>query len=295
MRARPGVGDLVLRGGAAVLLALAWGCSSPSGANIQLRKENQRLGERIAELEKAREGDAATIRALEQRSGTLQTLPKDRLDRLFTVHGLTLGRLTGGWDSDSSKPGDEGIKVYAAPVDAEGETLKEAGTFVVEAFDLANTASPLVGKWEFDVAAAREAWNGSALSNQYVLKCPWQGGPPGHSELTVKVTFVDELTGRRFGAQKVVGVKLPVGSAVELAVRADDVTLARDRGSRALVLARHFQGAQNVYRVRLPSGRLLHSLQPHTLIWPPGTPVRVISEAGHALACFHEGRLVSTE
>ena len=90
-------------------------------------------------------------------------------------------------------------------------------------------------------------------------------------------------------------VKLPLGAAVELAVRADDVTIERDRGSKAMVLARLFQGAQNIYRVRLSSGRLLHSLQPHTLIWPPGTPVRIWSDCGHPLACFHEGVRVESE
>jgi iron(III) transport system ATP-binding protein len=80
---------------------------------------------------------------------------------------------------------------------------------------------------------------------------------------------------------------LPVGAAVELAVRADDVAIERDPASKAFVLARHFKGAQNIYRVRLPSGRLLHSLQPHTLILPPGAPVRVYADAGHPLACFH--------
>jgi iron(III) transport system ATP-binding protein len=89
-------------------------------------------------------------------------------------------------------------------------------------------------------------------------------------------------------------VALPPGTPVELAVRADDVRLERDRSSRALILGRHFQGAQNLYRVRLPSGRLLHSLQAHTLIWPPGTPVRVVPDAGHALACFNAGRRVET-
>ena len=196
----------------AALSALLWGCAKPSGANIALRKENTDLREKIADLEKAREGDAATIRALEKRSGTITTLPKERLDRLFTVHGLSLGRLTGGWDSDPAQAGDEGIKVYATPTDGEGEAIKAAGAFTVEAFDLANTASPLVGKWVFDVEAAKAAWNGSALSHQYVLKCSWQGGPPGHAELTVKVTFLDDLTGREFGAQRVVTVKLPPGA-----------------------------------------------------------------------------------
>jgi iron(III) transport system ATP-binding protein len=82
---------------------------------------------------------------------------------------------------------------------------------------------------------------------------------------------------------------LPPGTRVELAVRADDVTFEPDRSSKALLLARHFKGAQNVYRVRLPSGRLLHSLQPHTLLLPPGMPVRVWSNAGHPLACFQDG------
>ena len=155
---------------AAGLAALASGCSSPSGANIELRKQNQQLREKIAELEKAREGDAATIQSLEGRVGTITTLPKERLDRLFTVNGLNVGRLTGGWDADARQPGDEGIKVYAIPEDQDGESLKAAGAFTVEAFDLANTAKPLVGKWEFDVAAAKEAWNGTAFSKQYVLK-----------------------------------------------------------------------------------------------------------------------------
>lgn len=87
-------------------------------------------------------------------------------------------------------------------------------------------------------------------------------------------------------------VAAPVGAYVELAVRADDVTFAPARGAKAMVLARHFKGAQNVYRVRLPSGRLLHALQPHTLILKPGTPVNIWVNAGHALACFYEGRAV---
>ncbi len=78
----------------------------------------------------------------------------------------------------------------------------------------------------------------------------------------------------------------PVGTPVDVAFRADDVAFAPDPASKARVLARHFKGALNVYRVRLPSGRLIHSLQAHTLRLAPGTPVRVWAEPGHALACF---------
>ncbi|MBI4314299.1 MAG: ABC transporter ATP-binding protein [Chloroflexi bacterium] len=81
-------------------------------------------------------------------------------------------------------------------------------------------------------------------------------------------------------------VDLPEGTAVEIAFRADDVSLTPDRTASARVLARHFKGAVNLYRVRLPSGQLIHSLQPHTLQMAPGTAVRVWAAPGHALACY---------
>ncbi|MDB5323436.1 MAG: hypothetical protein JWN40_5067 [Phycisphaerales bacterium] len=190
-----------------LLLLGAAGCGSPSSANIILRKQNQELREQIATLTRAREADAATIRALQQRVGTVPTLPQERLEKLFTVHGIKFTRLTGGADVDPSKPGDEGIKVYVSPIDDDGEPFKAAGSFVIEAFDLA-AKPPEVGKWTFDVDAARKNWHGALLSHQYVLTCPWEK-PPQHDEVTIKVTFRDELTGRVFDAQTVVKVHLP--------------------------------------------------------------------------------------
>uniref|UniRef100_A0A7C1JYH3 ABC-type quaternary amine transporter n=1 Tax=Caldilinea aerophila TaxID=133453 RepID=A0A7C1JYH3_9CHLR len=81
-------------------------------------------------------------------------------------------------------------------------------------------------------------------------------------------------------------VDLPVDTPVEVALRPDDITLVPDPTSEARVLTRYFRGTMNVYRVRLPSGRIVHSLQAHTLNLTPGTPVRVQMEPGHALACF---------
>ncbi len=51
----------------------------------------------------------------------------------------------------------------------------------------------------------------------YVLECPWQTVPP-HPDLTVKVTFDDELTGRRFVDQTQVKVH-PAATTRPLAVR----------------------------------------------------------------------------
>jgi hypothetical protein len=190
---------------------LAAGCGSPNSANIVVRKQNQDLQDKIDSLTRSHEADQAELKGLKDRIGTLPTLPEDRIAKLFTTHGLSLGKLTGGADLDRDKPGDEGFKVYVTPTDAEGDTLKAAGSFVIEAFDLASKL-PERGKWTFDTDQTRKCWNGSFLSHQYVLTCPWQS-PIQHEELTVKVTFRDELTGREFHTQKVIKIKLPPSSS----------------------------------------------------------------------------------
>lgn len=72
----------------------------------------------------------------------------------------------------------------------------------------------------------------------------------------------------------------------EIACRADDIRLASDRDGGGLVLHRFFQGGTNLYRVRLASGRLVQSLQPHTVNFPSGTRVRVWLDISHELPCF---------
>jgi hypothetical protein len=186
-------------------LILLSGCSKPSAANIELRKQNQDLRGKVEQLTRARDGDAATIRSLQNDKGTLPTLPKDRIDRLFTTHGLEIGRLTGGARANRDSTFDDSLKVYVVPTDASGDPIKAAGSFVVEAFDLSRSDSPLLGRWEFSVDASREHWYGDALLYEYVLPCPLPQRPRP-DRVTVRVTFVDELTQRSFEAQKVVRV-----------------------------------------------------------------------------------------
>src|SRR5438270_1157793 len=93
-----------------VLSALLIGCGSPSAANIQLRKENQDLRDRVGQLKRELVGRDASIRAMESRSTTVPTLPADTLAQLFTTHGLSIGRLTGESDLDAMHPGNEGLK-----------------------------------------------------------------------------------------------------------------------------------------------------------------------------------------
>jgi hypothetical protein len=185
------------------------GCGSPNQANIALRKQIQTLQTQVNELQVQHQGDQRTIQGLRDRSGYLPTLPAARLDELFTTHGLEFGRLTGGADLDPAKPGDEGFVVYIVPTDQAGEKLKAAGSFDIEAFDLAEPKNPLLGHWHFDLQQSKDTWTGALLQYNYVLTCPWQNKMPRHPDITVKVKFFDELTQTPFVAQKVIRASVP--------------------------------------------------------------------------------------
>ncbi|HEX8523455.1 MAG TPA: hypothetical protein VF669_14475, partial [Tepidisphaeraceae bacterium] len=122
---------------------LTVGCGSPSAANITLRKQNQELSGQVDQLKRELEGARASLRSMEARATTVPVLPGAQLDRLFTIHALKLGRGTGPTDLDITRPGDEGLKVQAAPVDQTGQPIKAAGAFKIDAFDLALRDRPL--------------------------------------------------------------------------------------------------------------------------------------------------------
>lgn len=193
-------------------LLLSGGCGLIGGprntANIELRKENAALREQVQKLELQAQADAAAIQSHEEKVGTLQTLPRERLATLFTTHDLKLGRLTGGADLDPKQPGHEGLKIYATPTDGSGDPLKAAGAFTVEAFDLSRDGGAKVGTWTFDVEAAARQWTSVLNRYNYVLRCRWQA-PPTTGSVHVVVTFVDELTQGTFKKSVDVTLELP--------------------------------------------------------------------------------------
>jgi hypothetical protein len=192
------------------LVALIGCGGSPSAVNIQLRKDLQNRDDLIENLKREHEADLADLHASTR--PTTESLSPAELAKLFTTHGLKLGNLTGGSDFDSGKPGDRGLKIYACPTDDDGQALKAAGEFTVQAFDLSLPSDNLIGSWTFDAATTRQDWYGSAFLYTYVLPCPWQQRTPTHSNLMVRVTFHDELTSREFTQEKAITVNLPAAT-----------------------------------------------------------------------------------
>jgi hypothetical protein len=146
-------------------------------------------------LDRRHAADVATIESLQQGRATAATLPYEQIERLFTVHGLKLNRLT--------RADGQGITVHAVPIDQEGEDLKAAGSFTVEAWQADRTDGPPLVKCEYTLDQSRAVWRGQLLMYEYVLQCPWQTAPSGNS-IKIRVNFRDALTGREFTAEKLV-------------------------------------------------------------------------------------------
>jgi hypothetical protein len=191
--------------GLLLALAIVGGCGSPDAANIQLRKQNQQLQSSVDDLTAQHARDASALHAAEAARPTTRTLSADRLDRLVTTHDIQIGKLTGGDNPDTVIGPDTMLKVYVVPIDGQGVPFKAAGAFTVEAFDLDAASHPLVGTWHFPLEKTRDLFFNQLSLYTYVLDCPWQT-IPRHPDLTVKVTFDDELTARQFTAQTQVKV-----------------------------------------------------------------------------------------
>lgn len=81
-------------------------------------------------------------------------------------------------------------------------------------------------------------------------------------------------------------VDLPFSTAVEIAIRADDVDFLVDGSGNSLIIDRFFRGAFNLYRLRLDTGQVVHAINPHTNVLPVGTRVQAFISAEHPLTVF---------
>ncbi len=76
----------------------------------------------------------------------------------------------------------------------------------------------------------------------------------------------------------------PAGTAVDVMIRPDAVTVVPDREGQAIVTQRLFLGADEVYTLRLPSDVEIHSNQHTTMALPIGTRASVKVSSSHVVA-----------
>jgi hypothetical protein len=189
-----------------LLAAVTAGCE-PDRIQI-LQQQLDASQERTRQLEEANKELVGIVATQDKQIETLLALGEKRLENVVHVRSVTLGKWSGGYDSDGVD-GDEGVKVYLLPRDGDNTAVKAAGALTVQVFDLASDPTEnLVGEYTWTVEELAKTWSSGLMSYHYSLECPWQSGPPAHQELTIRATFIDYLTGKTFTTQKVGKVKL---------------------------------------------------------------------------------------
>ncbi len=193
---------------ALALAAIVGGCTVP----VETHKKTLRdLDEARAELGRLKEDKRRLESSLVEKDkqiASLQALGEKRLAKMFHVRRIKLGRYTGGVDLDD-KRGHDGVRVYVEPVDQHGTTIKAAGSVAIELYDLAAKGdAKLLGAYRWSADEAAKAW-ASFVVYHYRFDCRWKGAPPKHADITVRVEFVDYLTGKRFTTQRACKVELP--------------------------------------------------------------------------------------
>ena len=174
-----------------------------------MRREISELNEKIRQQDNQLVAQKATIDELNRQLNVARSISEDDLKKIFYPERLVIDRLSGG-DNYDGKPGDDGVTVYLQPVDKHGDVIKVAGDIRIQLYDLAEPQQQnFLGEYFIPVDQVGALWHGKLLTNHYTIKCPWAHGPPKHTEITVRATFVDYLTKRVISAQSICQVKLP--------------------------------------------------------------------------------------
>ena len=176
---------------------------------IRLKKDLQIAQVQTQKLTGQVEKLTAQNTSQKQQIKNLQALGPKRLDKLFTVEKIELGR-SGGIDTDK-KPGHDAVVVFLKPIDADGSTLKAPGDVKIQLFDLAESKKKnLFAEFVFSVDEARKHFTAGLMFYQYRFTCPWPDDKlPAHADLTLRVEFTDYLTGKTHTAQKTCKIILP--------------------------------------------------------------------------------------
>jgi hypothetical protein len=201
----------LLAGLAFAIAALCGGCAE--GEDAQFAAEAKKVIQAESQTARLQRELADARDLLAQRDRQVAELlglgGPERMKKLYLVQRIGLGASTAAVDLDN-KPGDDGVKVYVEPIDQYGSVLKAPGSVTVQLYDLAAEAKDnLVGQLRYDVDQTAKCWSSGFLAYWYSFTCPWKAGPPKHGQITVRVEFVDYLTGKKFEAQTIVRAALP--------------------------------------------------------------------------------------
>jgi hypothetical protein len=164
----------------------------------ELREEHERTEHYNHALEK----EVAAIR-----QG--QPISPEQASQTFTLKRITLGRMTGGLDTDN-KAGDDALQVIVEPRDGADHLIKTPGTLHVLALQVDSQGIKVpLSSWDVCADDLRRSWKGGLFSSGYVVTLPWKNWPTCENLRVVARLVLSD--GRAFEADKDVKVHVAPG------------------------------------------------------------------------------------
>jgi len=165
--------------------------------------------------------------------------------------------------------------------------LRELGTTAVfvthdheEAFMVADRVGVLHHGWLEQLGRPEEVYHlpASRFVAQFVGKANFIPGRVVEAGIETAIGLFANTTG------------LPLGAAVDVLLRPQQIELIPDPAGSATVVSRRFRGADTLFVVQLPSGLLLHCHQPSMLMLQVRDRVRVVAKPSHVVAFLTDNR-----
>jgi hypothetical protein len=190
------------------VMVLAVGCGAKrrarEAAAVRPATASEETGMR-SRMEQAEKENAQLKKQVE----TLGALPGGkRAEAVYKIQRIEIGNYTNIYkeEEDGNK---EKLIVYVSPIDETGDSVKAAGEVKIQLWDLSKKENnALLGEWTVEPNELKKMWYNSLISSKYRLSFDVSGVvknyKAGSAELTVKVNFVDYLSGRTFSEQKVI-------------------------------------------------------------------------------------------
>ena len=187
-----------------LVLVFAFGCQNRETAEKPSHsQEVKQLAAEKAELQSNLEKSQIENDRLKKQIDTLSNLPSEKkAESLYQLQAVKIGRYTNLYDEDKNGT-KEKLIVYVQPVDEVGDIIKAAGAVEVQLWDLNKKESEsLMAQWRIEPNELKKMWFNSLLAGNYRLAFDTPAlAEKADKALTVKVSFMDYLSGRTFTDQ----------------------------------------------------------------------------------------------
>ncbi len=186
-------------------MVFSFGCGEkrqPTATKKELISRETELKGQLEQAERENE-------QLKKQVETLSGLPSGkRAEAAYKVQTIRIGNYTNIYDENEDGK-KETLIVYVSPIDETGDAVKAAGEVNIQLWDLSKGGeNAQLGQWTVEPNDLKKKLYSSVMSSRYRFTFDVSGVvknyDAGSEGLTVRVNFVDYLSGRTFTEQKVI-------------------------------------------------------------------------------------------